>query len=403
MDGLDLGKSNARGGLGAPGNSISALTFYAATEGQVAQQGPNGGRSPFADALIARLLEPRDLLWILGKVTLDVKLKTDGQQEPRFYGPVPSDHIFLTPSGALARPLGPQGETNDSPPPPEKDHAPIPNPAPRNKTLWLFFVSVLASTLMFAAYELGVLGHVSSREKSGARKSELAAYRNSEAFFKDAIAGAGLEANEATYRTLRLPSEFDGRRLKLLSFSSFEGTPTDQDWQGIVELDELAPPPMYAPRLVGPTWSNIAAVSGHNSLNFSPNIIPVVKGYSLLTGMRHKVTFDVRNFTRVWIGFNYRSNTNSRPAAVHSCESALRLQNRIDGGKWQVQTPLCGTYPAETDNWQRFLYDIALVPGSRTFEFALDFTVQNNPAELKDRFFLIDNAILIGEGESGTQ
>src|ERR1700730_11548376 len=76
MKGLDRGKT-ASGGLGPPEKFGGGLIFYAATEGQIALEGAEGGMSPFAEALNRRLREPnRDLLHTLGKVTEDVRKAT---------------------------------------------------------------------------------------------------------------------------------------------------------------------------------------------------------------------------------------------------------------------------------------------------------------------------------------
>ncbi|MCK1586914.1 caspase family protein [Bradyrhizobium sp. 169] len=98
-----LGKTVASVGIGPPSNAGRALTFYAATEGQIAQEGPEGGMSPFAFALKERLLErpPRELLRVLGRVTEDVRRATAGAQEPQFYGPPPGDEIYLAPGATL--------------------------------------------------------------------------------------------------------------------------------------------------------------------------------------------------------------------------------------------------------------------------------------------------------------
>jgi uncharacterized caspase-like protein len=87
MKNFDPGKSGSTVGLGPPGSGISALTFYAAAEGQRARQGPERGRSPFAEAFITRVLQPLELARVFGLVTDDVREATDLQQEPRLYGP----------------------------------------------------------------------------------------------------------------------------------------------------------------------------------------------------------------------------------------------------------------------------------------------------------------------------
>jgi hypothetical protein len=43
------------------------------------------------------------------------------------------------------------------------------------------------------------------------------------------------------------------------------------------------------------------------------------------------------------------------------------------------------------------MFSFPVPPGAKTFEFAIDLTMQNNPTEIKDRYFLIDNAMIIAE------
>jgi hypothetical protein len=108
MEGLDQGKSvGIRTGLGAPRNPGNAWVFYAATEGQIAKEGPDGGLSPFAESLSQRLRERgQDLFHTLGKVAEDVRQATSNSQEPRFYGAPPADEIYLFPQ-VIARPKPP--------------------------------------------------------------------------------------------------------------------------------------------------------------------------------------------------------------------------------------------------------------------------------------------------------
>jgi hypothetical protein len=95
---FDPGKSGTSIRIGKPSPTASALTFYAATEGQTAKQGTPGGRSPFADSLITRMLEPEEINRVFGLVTADVKKKTNETQEPCLYGPPLAQAVYLVPT-----------------------------------------------------------------------------------------------------------------------------------------------------------------------------------------------------------------------------------------------------------------------------------------------------------------
>jgi len=46
------------------------------------------------------------------------------------------------------------------------------------------------------------------------------------------------------------------------------------------------------------------------------------------------------------------------------------------------------------------MFSFPVPPGAKTFEFAMDLTMQNNPVVIKDRLpppFYFDNAMIIGE------
>jgi Caspase domain len=103
MKGIDLGKTTkTKPGL-EPQFLNGAWTFYAASEGQMALEGPEDGLSPFAESLYQRLQErDRELFRIMGKVTDDVRLATQNRQEPKFYGSPPSDEIYLYPRGSTS-------------------------------------------------------------------------------------------------------------------------------------------------------------------------------------------------------------------------------------------------------------------------------------------------------------
>jgi hypothetical protein len=384
MKGLDPGKSTAPIGIGPPGTGISALTFYAATEGQRARQGPPLGRSPFAEALIARLLQPLELGRVFGRVTDDVRKTTDGQQEPRLYGPPQPDDIFFLGS--------PDRETTHG------DALPVPRPLPRSerdpkvrRRAFLFRISIAVSFSFTGAITLAG-SYVYFTTDTG-----FITYRGQDEFFRDAVARAALPANAVTYNALRLPQDMYGRRLKLLSFSSFEGTLNDRDWWGVVQPDELAPPPIRLPRLLGPIENSTDAVSGRKSMNFAPQTIPPVPSSAVLTSTKNSVVFDVSAVSKIWVRFDFKTNTNPRPAAQHNCDSSLRMQGRFDGGEWKIHSVLCGKYPGEGDSWERNMFSFPVKPGAKTFEFAMDLSIQNNPPDMTGRYYLIDNAMIIGE------
>ena len=98
MDDFDPEKSGTSRRIGKPRLPAGALTFYAAAEGQTAKQGSPGGRSPFADSLIARMLEPEEINRVFGLVAADVKKKTNETQEPRLYGSPLAQAVYLVPT-----------------------------------------------------------------------------------------------------------------------------------------------------------------------------------------------------------------------------------------------------------------------------------------------------------------
>lgn len=384
MKGLDTGKSAAAIGVGPPDNGISALTFYAATEGQRARQGPPEGRSPFAEALITRILEQIEIGRVFGRVTEDVRTATNGQQEPRLYGPPHPDDIFLrgSPGGNAVA-----GDALPAPRPMARSER---DPKVRRRTL-LFRIGVGAFSAIIGAVALAG-GYVYFTTDTG-----IVTYSGQDEFFRDAAVRADLPANATTYGALRLPQEFYGRKLKLLSFSSFEGTLNDRDWWGVVQNDELSPPPIRQPRLIGPIENSSEAVSGRKSMNFAPQPIPPVPASTILTSTKNSVIFDVTGLSKIWVRFDYKTTTNPRPTSEHNCDSFLRIQGRFDRDAWTVHSNLCGAYPGERPGWQRNMISFPVTPGAKTFQFAMDFYLQNNPSEMKDRIFLIDNAMIIGE------
>jgi uncharacterized caspase-like protein len=71
------------------------LVAYSAKHGTVAQDGPVGGNSPFAIALIDHLGEPEDIRFVFGAVRDDVRNATENEQEPFLYGSLGRQKIYL--------------------------------------------------------------------------------------------------------------------------------------------------------------------------------------------------------------------------------------------------------------------------------------------------------------------
>lgn len=135
-------------------------------------------------------------------------------------------------------------------------------------------------------------------------------------------------------------------------------------------------------------------------MNFAPQAIPPVSGATVLTSTKNSVIFDVSNVSKIWVRFDFKRSTKPRPAAEHNCDSALRMQGRFDGGEWRIHSVLCGAYPDENVSWERNVFSFPVKPGAKTFQFAMDLYLQNNPSEMTDRNFLIDNAMIIGDAPS---
>ena len=142
---------------------------------------------------------------------------------------------------------------------------------------------------------------------------------------------AGIVTNSTTHSTMRLPSTFVGRKLTVISFTSFEGATVDQDWFGHVEDKDLAgdaPSPRFIqPRLDAPViyGPGDGAELGRKSLNFAPPKIPPVPGLAAISAAKFGRKIVVSKAKTVWLRFAYGSDTNPRPASVHNCESALAI------------------------------------------------------------------------------
>ncbi len=92
--------ANARG-LGRVEPTGDVLVVYSAKHGTVAEDGPPGGNSPFAEALITNLPTPAlDVRILFGRVTDTVRSRTGGRQEPFTYGSVGGAEISLAPGGS---------------------------------------------------------------------------------------------------------------------------------------------------------------------------------------------------------------------------------------------------------------------------------------------------------------
>lgn len=71
------------------------LVAYSAKHGTTAQDGPTGGNSPFAIALINHLAEPEDIRFVFGAVRDAVREATDREQEPFLYGSLGRAKVYL--------------------------------------------------------------------------------------------------------------------------------------------------------------------------------------------------------------------------------------------------------------------------------------------------------------------
>lgn len=87
-------------GLGRVEPDGGILVAYSAKHGTVAQDGPPGGNSPFALALIKHLATPEDIRLAFGGVRDDVMQSTSNQQEPFLYGSLGQKRLVLAPEPA---------------------------------------------------------------------------------------------------------------------------------------------------------------------------------------------------------------------------------------------------------------------------------------------------------------
>lgn len=71
------------------------LVAYSAKHGTTAQDGPTGGNSPFAIALMDHLGERDDIRFVFGAVRDDVLAATEKEQEPFLYGSLGQKKVYL--------------------------------------------------------------------------------------------------------------------------------------------------------------------------------------------------------------------------------------------------------------------------------------------------------------------
>lgn len=99
MSGLPKTRAVDRG-LGRVEPDGGILVAYSAKHGTVAQDGPPGGNSPFALALIKHLAMPEDIRLAFGGVRDEVMRTTGNQQEPFLYGSLGQKRLVLAPESA---------------------------------------------------------------------------------------------------------------------------------------------------------------------------------------------------------------------------------------------------------------------------------------------------------------
>jgi len=98
MRGLEATRSLARG-LGVIEPQGNKVVVYAAKHGTKAKDGPLGGNSPFAEALLQHLATPGlDIRFLFGRVRDAVLGKTNNSQEPYVYAALGGEPIYLNAS-----------------------------------------------------------------------------------------------------------------------------------------------------------------------------------------------------------------------------------------------------------------------------------------------------------------
>ena len=82
----------------APG----VLVIYSAKHGTTAQDGPDGGLSPFATALVHQLSNADDIRFVFGGIRDEVMKATKNEQEPWLYASLGREKIYLVDPAAAA-------------------------------------------------------------------------------------------------------------------------------------------------------------------------------------------------------------------------------------------------------------------------------------------------------------
>lgn len=209
---------------------------------------------------------------------------------------------------------------------------------------------------------------------------------------------SGLEESADNLKLFDLPAEFDSSRLRIVDFTSFEGTRFDLAWQGIVRnidfggaISPFSQKPFFTAEYQG------LAKSGEKSLNFAPSILEPVSGATSFSGISYTHQIDVRETRVVWLRFDYTSNTNAQPADIHNCDSSLNVLFRFDAGSWRHRTAQCGSYESETNgDWSNLVVDIPVPVSSTHMELALIFEMQRAPKHTEP-LFLLDNIMVLAE------
>jgi uncharacterized caspase-like protein len=91
-----LRRAQARG-LAPPAAPTDILVAYATKDGNVAEDGPPGGNSPFTAALLKHLQGPGDVREMFRAIRDDVLTATAGRQSPFVYGQVSAKTYSLAP------------------------------------------------------------------------------------------------------------------------------------------------------------------------------------------------------------------------------------------------------------------------------------------------------------------
>lgn len=229
-----------------------------------------------------------------------------------------------------------------------------------------------------------------------------AIYAGPRAFYADIIEQRGLSLSQQQLEKLALPRSFDGKRLKLLDFSSFEGANLDQDfWCAVTACDTREFGPGLVPQSgPAPRESTMMAHSGAKSMNFAPETLGQMKSNGAIAKNRHRRVFDVRGADRVWIRFWTWSNTNPHPASIHNCDSSLNLYYRLDRTRWTHLTSICGSNPLDpgfsANSMQPFQIDV-LLNGAKEFEIGFAFEGQNIEHPIAGPAYLVDDLLIFAE------